>query len=101
MKIKDLIIGAIYTEGKSKFIFEYNDRPDNTIGYQRYICIVNNIYYSDNSKSHNGRSLINTKLATPEETHWLKQCIKGNNFISKEKALKTFNNKVDLDYEIY
>lgn len=34
----------------------------------------------------------NIRLATPEEKHWLYCCIKENKYISKEEALKTFNN---------
>ena len=43
----------------------------------------------------------NIKVATAEQKHWYLACEKVCSFITKEKALKTFNNKVDLDYEIY
>ncbi len=38
----------------------------------------------------------NIRIATPEESHWLKECEKANKFISKEEALKSFNKQPEF-----
>lgn len=45
-------------------------------------------FYRVNSFSCNK----NTRVATIEEKQWLEACIEANKYISKEEALKNFNN---------
>jgi hypothetical protein len=54
-----------------------------------YISINSNIYHNETkSGASNGSNDI--RLATPEEKHWLLECIRLDKFISKEEAIKTF-----------
>lgn len=39
------------------------------------------------------------RLATPEEKHWLNECIKADKFITYEEAIKTFKQK-NYKYEV-
>ncbi len=61
----------------------------------------NTSFYLDSSWGDYSQLGKNTRLATPEEIHWLDKCIEANEFIDKITALEDFNNKVELNYEIY
>jgi len=71
----------------------------------KYMCKANTFTYegmtNDIVSTKDGEYIHLHSLATPEETYWLDKCISANKFISKEEALKDFNNKIELNYEIY
>jgi hypothetical protein len=63
---------------------------------------VSNFY----KEATNNFTISYLKLATPEEKHWLEECIAANSFISYEEAVKTFvykyykiiENKISSNY---
>ena len=57
--------------------FSLNLKKDNSI---RYEALYKN----------GGFAYDNIRMATPEEKHWLEECIKLDKFISKEEAMKSF-----------
>lgn len=42
----------------------------------------------------------NLRLATPDECHWLNECIRESRYIAKEKALKTYKPDYQLSFDL-
>lgn len=70
------------------------DDPDRSYGY--YLST----YENGNSFKRSTPWLRNRTIqkSTPQEKHWLNECIKANVFIPFEDAMKTFKNRF-LIYE--
>jgi len=84
IKKEDLIIGEIYNSTTGSHIFKYIDKNGN-----------NNLYCNNRSrfgkeKATVGIGLDNIVNATPEEKHWLEECIKLDKFITFDEAIKSF-----------
>lgn len=90
MELKDLKKGdIIYHHAITKCIVIFDHLDGDTICGIQHVSITNNKYEKGGyRKSY----LTELRLATPEEKHWLQECIKAKKFISKEEALKTFKN---------
>ena len=84
------------------FIIKQNqrldDQPDKIRGLYMNLNGLNTIVKNPTGWGSLRNIGSRSRLATPEEKHWLNTCIKAGKFISKEKALKTFNNR---NYEVY
>jgi len=91
---EDLVEGEVYYAiGGDKSDNDYVFKNYNKGGYYEYICIQKrtSLYYKDDLTKSFDWGGWKLRLATPEEKHWLKACIKANEFIDKETALKDFN----------
>lgn len=87
LKKENLIEGKIYKVYQQKE-FKYLVKKDNG---NNYICLnPRKLENSFLSKGFISSTSYDYELATPEESHWLEECIKANKFIPKEEALKSF-----------
>jgi len=84
IKKEDLIIGEIYKSTTGSHIFKYVDKN----GSDNFYC--NNRSNFGKEKATVGKGLDNIINATPEEKHWLEECIKLDKFITFEEAMKSF-----------
>lgn len=91
MLYEDLVEGEIYFDNRG-YIFKYGKRINKKIGYAYYIDCNTNHYYKCHDSIHNGNEVIGIQLATLQQKYWLNECIRLDRFITKEEALKTFNN---------
>ncbi len=98
----ELIPGDIYVQNYSAFyfIFEYEERGYNCIGYTSYLEIhtkklKDNLYFHFNTKSQNGTDYNTVEQATEEQKIWLSECIKQGKLVSLEDSLM-LNNPIDL-----
>lgn len=88
-------------EGK-KDIFIWKHREGSKNNYSHYVYSKGGIdcnaeiEYRINNSSH---GYDNQRDATPQEKHWLEECIKQNKIIPYQEAMKTFNGQPI--YEIY
>jgi len=84
IKKEDLIIGEIYNSTTGFHIFKYIDKNESDNLY------CNNRSRFGKEKATVGIGLDNIVNATPEEKHWLEECIKLDKFITFEEAMKSF-----------
>lgn len=70
------------------YIITYNGKSNSVDNYIYIPNSSNTGYYSKGS--NNFGSLKNIRLATPEEKHWLNECIRLDKFITKDEAMKSF-----------
>lgn len=98
MEIKDLKEGEIYNSDcnnennyNGSYLFMYNSTLNkyNYIGYNYSINTSEKAGNNFNKLSYHGWKK-DIKLATPEQKHWLNECIKADKYISYEEAMKTF-----------
>jgi hypothetical protein len=69
-----------------KWIVYFTEMRDGVIHGEKHICISNNTYSKVN---YQNSSIVELRMATPEEKQWLDACIKAGRIISKEQALKS------------
>jgi hypothetical protein len=68
--------------------------------YNIAIDLLSERFYGTNNRAAiKGYNESPNRHATSEEKHWLNECIRLNKYISKEEALKTFN-QIDKLYII-
>jgi len=84
IKKEDLIKGEVYNSTTGSHIFKYVDKN----GSNNFYCNNRNSFGKE--KATIGKGLDNIINATPEEKHWLKECIKLDKFITFEEAMKSF-----------
>lgn len=100
MNIKDTIKGEIYTcQDNNNKVFIYTCGKSGEQYYLNFICdIITSGLYAETSiptlYRWNG-----LRESTPQEIHWLNECIKRQNDLSFDEAMKTFNS--EPQYEIY
>lgn len=92
MNKEDLKQGEYYFKdtGLSDVVFIHNDiTTESSIKANYYLQVIrsSNSYYFEKDVQ---LSCNNLRLATPEEKHWLNECIRLNKFITKQEAMKTF-----------
>lgn len=89
---KDLINGEYYnvSDGDTIWIVKYGGK--NSFLYN-FISYYNGFYHDSSSYKY--------KKATFSEIQWLKACIKANKFISKEEALRKYNNIPKINNNIF
>lgn len=82
----DLKLGEIYwfVGSTIKFLNKIS-----SINIDEYDCFLYNTTYSA-EKGKNLSIPVNILEATPEEKHWLETCIKADQFVPYEEAMKTF-----------
>jgi hypothetical protein len=93
-----------YLEGanndKRIFVWRCTGTPT---GYDSYIYAKDHIEDCHSlefrGKQKNTHGYSETRLPTPEEKHWLEECIRLDRAISYQEALKTYNSSPV--YEIY
>jgi len=101
MNQNDLKKGEIY------FSENYANKPNNNFILQ-YNNSNSNWFIPDITNNHSVRRFNSgefvstqiTRLATPEERHWLNECIKADKYITKDEALKSNNNLIHGKYKI-
>lgn len=82
----DLKEGEIYKQLGFNYIFQY-DETFNSFSDGIAVGINSRKYY----KRWHGNDFDHPMIeATPEEKHWLEECIKADKFVSYEEAMKTF-----------
>lgn len=88
LRKSDLKEGEIYKQLELNYIFLYNkNETNNSFNDGTAICT----YAPRYCKRWSGNGFIAPMIeATPEEKHWLKECIKADKFVSYEEAMKTF-----------
>lgn len=100
MDIKDTTKGEIYTcvNGQGE-LFIYTCGKSGEQIFNQFIC--SSLTKKEFRSAPNGScySWSNLRESTPQEIHWLKECIKVGKGIYFEDAMKTFNG--EPQYEIY
>jgi hypothetical protein len=98
MKDKEFEIGDYCV--RNSFVFIKTSDDDYSNNHNIAINSANNLFYGkDNLAAMKGYNEKPDRHATLEEKHWLDECIRLNKYISKEEALKTFN-QIDKLYVI-
>jgi hypothetical protein len=91
--MENLKEGEIYYHDNGGYGWVFRFTAYDKTHYKGKSCIAT----KDSSESFDNNRYSNPhegelRNSTPEEAHWLKECEKANKFISKEEALKSFNN---------
>lgn len=89
MRKKDLIQGEVYKHYNGNLI-KFQEYSSKTTIIGEYLGDSCSFYVSYYDSSF---TISNLSVTSPEEKHWLEECIKLNKFISKKEALKTFIKK--------
>lgn len=88
MKDSDLIPGrCYYSLNYQKSLFNYLFKYEGNLKCCRYIDANVNVNMLFNNGIFTNEV---TREASPEETHWMEECIKHGIFISFDDAMKTF-----------
>lgn len=94
MELKNLKIGEVYYKAngtadlQNDYLFKHNDRNNSC-----FIRIQNPYNLTKYSTNGTFSIITNIRLATPEEKHWLNECIRSNKYLDKEVAMLTYKPK--------
>ena len=91
MEQKDLIKEEIY-KSSNGHIFKYKDEVSD-----KNLVLTRNNNYDKSGATINLGLESPFSIPTSEEKHWLNECIKADEFIPKEEAMKSFNQVKVLD----
>lgn len=94
MNKEDLKIGEIYGYYNGAILKWKGNEASCYLGWDSNINDLNQNTINNFSKTGGGFSINDIKLATPEEKHWLNECIRLNEFVTKEEAMETFNHSL-------
>jgi len=100
MDIKDTIEGEIYTcyDNAGK-LFVYTCGRSNIKSWVNFISNLNGPGHYGSTYTPQSFSWEFVRESTPQEKHWLKECIRLDKGIPFPKAMETFNG--EPTYEIY
>jgi len=80
-----------YSDSDKLIINKIELIDENNVFVKHWISSSGTSYFKESSKGTRCNNSVNIRLATPEEKHWLNECIRLDKFITKEKAMETFN----------
>lgn len=96
MKLPKLIDKEIYycEVFSNPYVFEYQKNKTGNIKHLQ----CNKTYYSAwGWNFHTDKTLTLIRLATDEEKHWLKECIKQERYITYDEAMESYSSLITKD----